>query len=120
MNCKFSILLAMFILALLAPIHANDACDCEVLPIPVGSIIGSIDDDGGLLDNLLGIDIDISLCIGVNLLNSHVFYKFYSESNNRLVLHGITTDIALNIALFTGDCDDLTCFFVDFNLFWRS
>ena len=73
-------------------------------------VVSEVED---LVDDLLDIDsIDISLCVGLDLLQNNLFYTFNSGSNNHLVLHGFA-DIALNVAVFTGGCDDLTCVFVD-------
>jgi hypothetical protein len=66
---------------------------------------------GDLLEDVLGSD--ISLCVALDLSQNHLFYKFNSACNNHLVLHGFTSEVALNVALFTGDCDNLTCVFVD-------
>jgi hypothetical protein len=75
----------------------------------VDEVVSAVDD---LLDNLLDGNIDISICIGLDLLQNNLFYHFNSGSNNHLVLHGFA-DITLTVALFTGGCDDLTCVFVD-------
>ena len=76
----------------------------------VDDVVSAVDD---LLDDLLGGDIDISICVGLDLLQNNLFYHFNSGSNNHIVLYGFSSDIVLNVALFTGGCDDLTCVFVD-------
>jgi hypothetical protein len=75
----------------------------------VDDVVSAVDD---LLDDILDGEIDISICVGLDLLQNNLFYHFNSGSNNHLVLHGFA-DITLNVALFTGGCDDLTCVFVD-------
>src|SRR3990167_6392493 len=75
----------------------------------VDNVVSAVDD---LLDDLLDGEVDISICVGLDLLQNNLFYHFNSGSNNHLVLHGFA-DITLNVALFTGGCDDLTCVFVD-------
>ena len=75
----------------------------------VDNVVSAVDD---LLDDVLDGEIDISICVGLDLLQNNLFYHFNSGSNNHLVLHGFA-DITLNVALFTGGCDDLTCVFVD-------
>ena len=78
--------------------------------VDLGDVVSEV---GDLVDDLLDIDsIDISLCVGLDLLQNNLFYTFNSGSNNHLVLHGFA-NIALNVALFTGGCDDLTCVHVD-------
>jgi hypothetical protein len=76
----------------------------------VDNVVSAVED---LLDDLLGGDVDISLCVGLDLLQNHLFYHFNSGNNNHIVLYGFSSDIVLNVALFTGACDDLTCVFVD-------
>src|SRR3990167_2046664 len=56
----------------------------------VDNVVSAVDD---LLDDLLDGEVDISICVGFVLLGF--------------------ADITLNVALFTGGCDDLTCVFVD-------
>jgi len=75
----------------------------------VDNVVSAVDD---LIDDVLDGEIDISICVGLDLLQNNLFYHFNSGSNNHLVLHGFA-DITLNVALFTGGCDDLTCVFVD-------
>ena len=76
----------------------------------VDNVVSAVDD---LLDDLLDGDVDISLCVGLDLLQNNLFYHFNSGNNNHIVLYGFSSDIVLNVALFTGACDDLTCVFVD-------
>src|SRR3990167_9584321 len=76
----------------------------------VDNVVSAVDD---LLDDLLDGDVDISICVGLDLLQNNLFYHFNSGSNNHIVLYGFSSDIVLNVALFTGGCDDLTCVFVD-------
>src|SRR3990167_7184314 len=80
----------------------------------VGGLLESDGVVGGLLesDGLVG-NVDISICVGLDLLQNNLFYHFNSGSNNHIVLYGFSSDIVLNVALFTGGCDDLTCVFVD-------
>ena len=85
----------------------------------VGGLLGSdgvvdnvVTEVEELIDDLLDGDVDISLCVGLDLLQNNLFYHFNSGHNNHLVLHGFA-DVTLNIALFTGGCEDLTCVFVD-------
>jgi hypothetical protein len=52
-------------------------------------IVSTVDD---LLDDLLDGDVDISICVGLDLLQNNLFYHFNSGSSNRLVLH---TDLSL-------------------------
>jgi hypothetical protein len=76
----------------------------------VDNVVSAVDD---LLDDLLDGDVDISICVGLDLLQNNLFYHFNSGNNNHIVLYGFSSDIVLNVALFTGGCDDLTCVFVD-------
>src|SRR3990167_5208144 len=76
----------------------------------VDNVVSAVDD---LLDDLLDGDVDISICVGLDLLQNNLFYHFNSGRNNHIVLYGFSSDIVLNVALFTGGCDDLTCVFVD-------
>ena len=83
----------------------------------VDNVVSAVDD---LLDDLLDGDVDISICVGLDLLQNNLFYHFNSGSNNHIVLYGFSSDIALNVALFTGGCDDLTCVFVDLDFCGNS
>src|SRR3990167_2743943 len=81
-------------------------------------VVGGLLESDGLVGGLLesdGLDdnVDISICVGLDLLQNNLFYHFNSGSNNHIVLYGFSSDIVLNVALFTGGCDDLTCVFVD-------
>src|SRR3990167_8758738 len=76
----------------------------------VDNVVSAVDD---LLDDLLDGNVDISICVGLDLLQNNLFYHFNSGRNNHIVLYGFSSDIVLNVALFTGGCDDLTCVFVD-------
>src|SRR3990167_6757371 len=83
----------------------------------VDNVVSAVDD---LLDDLLDGDVDISICVGLDLLQNNLFYHFSSGRNNHIVLYGFSSDIALNVALFTGGCDDLTCVFVDLDFCGNS
>jgi hypothetical protein len=83
----------------------------------VDNVVSAVDD---LLDDLLDGDVDISLCVGLDLLQNNLFYHFNSGNNNHIVLYGFSSNIALNVALFTGGCSDLTCVFVDLDFCGES
>ena len=96
---------------------------------PLGGLLGSdgidlgdvVSEVGDLLKNLLDSDsVDVSLCLGLDLLQNSLFYHFNSGSNNHIVLYGFSSDVVLNVALFTGGCDDLTCVFVDLDFCGES
>src|SRR3990167_5357205 len=99
---------------LLSELNLDDVLGSGVLGNSgvVGGLLGNsgVDD---LLDDLLDGNVDISICVGLDLLQNNLFYHFNSGSNNHIVLYGFSSDIVLNVALFTGGCDDLTCVFVD-------
>src|SRR3990167_2644838 len=111
---KISTTFVLFlILGLVSPIFASSPCNCETLPSHVGTIIGDLEhlvdevvsdviepvgsavtslvDDvvsavDDLLDDLLDGEVDISICVGLDLLQNNLFYHFNSGSNNHLVL----------------------------------
>lgn len=83
----------------------------------VDNVVSAVDD---LLDDLLDGDVDISICVGLDLLQNNLFYHFNSGNNNHIVLYGFSSDIVLNVALFTGGCSDLTCVFVDLDFCGES
>src|SRR3990167_6072237 len=91
-------------------LDVSNILGCDSNLVDLDGVLGN----SGIVGGLLGSDgeVDISICVGLDLLQNNLFYHFNSGSNNHLVLHGFA-DITLNVALFTGGCDDLTCVFVD-------
>src|SRR3990167_9367846 len=47
----------------------------------VDNVVSAVDD---LLDDLLDGEVDISICVGLDLLQNNLFYHFNSGSNNHL------------------------------------
>ena len=102
---------------LLGGLLGSDGVDLDGLlgsdGIDLGDVVSEV---GDLLENLLDSDsLDLSACVGIDIYQNSLFYRFNSGYSNHLVLHGFTSDEILTIALFTGGCDDLTCVYVNWD-----